>query len=231
MLKSKVLSGWNLLGFKIFLNLFRGVLVYFICTRIYTNNTLRAVGRLKHSIYVVQCDLKYISLTFWYDYFGIVIYSESSQLKYTNCCLMSNMLQHVALCTIMSSEESCEVCRLAVHSLVDRQVDGQTDRQRGMFLRSPRRCGQWRMWQGLLGFPRSQGRPLPSAIGRAGRCRGAITEWVNVGTVPARTAINHFWEVGRCKNLGHCVRKGVERNICVRRVRTVAQNNQYTPLR
>lgn len=38
-------------------------------------------------------------------------------------------LQKVVSCTIMSSEESCEVCRLAVHSLVDRQVDGQTDRE------------------------------------------------------------------------------------------------------
>lgn len=233
MLKSKVLSGCNLLGFKIF-SIYLGAYLSILCVPEFTQTTRYVqLGGLKYSIYVVglQCDLKYIGWTFWYDYFGIVSYSESSELKYTKYCLMSNMLQHVALWTIMSSEESCEVCRLAVHSLVDRQVDGQTDRQRGMFLRSPRRCGQWRMWQGLLGFPRSQGRPLPSAIGRAGRCRGAITEWVNVGTVPARAAINHFWEVGRCKNLGHCVRKGVERNICVRRVRTVAQNNHWTTIR
>lgn len=150
-----------------------------LCVPKFTQTTRYVqLGGLKHSICVVQCDLKYISLTFWYNYFGIVIYSESSELKYTNCCLMSNMLQHVALCTIMSSEESCEVCRLAVHSLVDRQVDGQTDRQRGMFLRSPRRCGQWRMWQGLLGFPRSQGRPLPSGDWQ-GRAVPRCNNWVS----------------------------------------------------
>lgn len=234
-LKSKVLSGCNLLGFNIF-SIYLGAYLSILCVPEFTKTTRYVhLGGLKHSICVVQCDLKYISLTFWYDSFGIVIYSESSELTFTNCCLMSNMLQHVALCTIMSSEESCEVCRLAVHSLVDRQVDGQTDRQAERYV-STKSAQVWTMAHvaRITGFPTQprttltvgdwQGRAVPRCNTEGG------TEWVNVGTVPARAVINHFWEVGRCKNLGHCVRKGAERNICVRRVRTVAQNNHWTTI-
>lgn len=152
MLKSKVLSGCNLLGFTIF-SIHVGAYLSILCVPEFTQTTRYVqLGDSKHSICAVHCDLKYISLIFGYDYLGIVIHSESSELKYTNCCLMSNMLQHVALCTIMSSEESCEVCRLAVQS--GGQAGWRTDRQAERYV-STKSAQVWTMAHvaRITGFP------------------------------------------------------------------------------